>query len=222
MEKQQLGQVPKKRTSKQQLLQLVEEEEEEQEQEEEEEDEETFADLHPNDFQFAQWVVESFPQYRAACIELGTNLWESIMNVARFIILARTPAVSVALLNENKLEYAQQLCARHDGDQQKFAIVWDGLATEYSQRFVAQNACSVGFFGSVLDGAARWPIIEETEITRVVRAGLWMVHNFGKEYSLPALQMRCVDGVIRKFNAALWLDPNTYFYAVLSGTILYE
>ncbi|KAH9249045.1 hypothetical protein BASA81_013257 [Batrachochytrium salamandrivorans] len=192
------------------------------EEEEAEEGGEVLSQLEPQDLTYVQSILDSFPEYRTATERQGANIWKSVADVARFVILGRTPACSIEFSPLTKQQYVQDLCAscsNHAATTDKmFVLVWDGLCVDFTKRFVAQNPTSVDLFGQLVHPGASHTIVADTELPRLIKAGLWIVHNVGREYALPGLQMRLANGQVQQFDTTLWLDSQSYHVVVFSGT----
>ena len=164
---------------------------------------------------FAEHVVG----YSLTFTKLGIDVSKSIFGLMRFFFWARLPLLSTRGKEEFVFSsaYAEELCAhlsqRHAG---RWVTIYAAMA-EYPRRIMAQNDQSKETFGDLAAQAGDQPLL--------IQAGDWgrLVFHLGMAHANPGkdivvcLTFNCRDGIKRRFEVTLFVDPKSYLSAAIGS-----
>lgn len=152
--------------------------------------------------------VHSFPTFNA-------EVWKSILEVFRMMMLSRSPVCSISV----PAMHAQQLCEAvtfHKGPD-TFVLVIDFTAKKFEARFLAQNHYCVNMFGDMV-GQFSGMLLQAQDCERYLFNAMCCLQNPGNEFELRQMQLVCLTGIVNMFDASLAVDPISYLF-VFAGRL---
>lgn len=141
--------------------------------------------------------------------EFGIDEWRTIVQIMRFMILAKTKKCSLTYHPPHVvLAYAQNLCTRFTLDDKTLVKVMDLSATVYVDRMLVQNEYCKEIMGPLV-GNPNGRAVHGRELFGVVTAAGAAYHRPGLRFWVMRQRNYCRNGEIRLLDICYYCDPES-------------
>lgn len=140
--------------------------------------------------------------------EFGMDEWRTIIQILRFMILAKTKKCSLTYQPHDILAYAQNLCRRFTFDDKTLVKVMDLSAIAYVDRMLVQNEYCKEIMGPLV-GNPNGRAVHGKELFDVITAAGAAYHRPGLRFWVMRQRNYCRNGEIRLLDICYYCDPES-------------